>query len=67
MPDQVAIEGVGRKFQGWAESLSGAEQETLAQWLARARGEDVDAHWGAGWWQQPDAWASAWADIWARS
>jgi hypothetical protein len=67
MPDQMAIEGVGRKFQAWAENLSGGEQETLAEWLTRVRGEDVEAHWDAGWWQQPEAWLSAWADIWARS
>ena len=67
MPDQVAVEGVARKFQAWAESLSDGEQETLAGWLARAHGEDVEAHWDAGWWQQPEGWQSAWADIWARS
>ena len=67
MPDQVVIEGVGRKFQGWAESLSDEEQETLAEWLTQVRGEDVEAHWDADWWQQPEAWLSAWADIWARS
>jgi hypothetical protein len=67
MPDQVAIEGVGHKFQAWAESLSAGEQETLAEWLTRARGEDVEAHWDAGWWQQPEAWVSAWDNIWASS
>ena len=67
MPDRMAIEGVGRKFQAWAESLSGGEQETLAEWLTRGRGEDVEAHSDAGWWQQPGAWLNAWTDIWARS
>jgi hypothetical protein len=64
MPDH---EGVARKFQVWAEGLSGPEQETLAEWLVRARGEDVGAHWGAGWWQQPEAWSGAWTDVWANS
>jgi hypothetical protein len=35
----------GRKFQAWAESLSDEEQETLAEWFAPVRGEDVEADW----------------------
>jgi hypothetical protein len=58
----------GAQFQAWAESISDEEQETLAEWVARVGGEDVEAHWGAGWWQQSEASVSAWADIWpARS
>ena len=57
----------GAQFQGWAKSLSNEERETLAEWLTRVRDEDVEAHWDADWWQQPEAWLSAWADIWARS
>lgn len=64
MADQATSDRVGEKFEAWAGSLSGDEQEALAQWLSKVGGGDVEAY-GANWWQADNAWSNVW-NSWAE-
>lgn len=65
MADQGTIDRVGQKFQDWAEGLPGDEQAALAEWLGRASGDEVQG-FGTNWWQEENAWGSAWNAWWAE-
>ena len=54
---------VARKFQAWASSLPGEEQETLAAWMASMGGPEVQGY-AADWYLGEDAWAEAWMEGW---
>jgi hypothetical protein len=62
--DQATIDGVGNKFEAWAQSLSGDEQEALAEWMRSSWG-DVSPHSG-NWWAEPNAWSQAWSQGWSQ-
>lgn len=66
MADQATIDNLAEKFQQWAETLSGEEQATLAEWMNRLRG-DVSAHRADKWWDEPGAWAEYWSQSWSWS
>jgi hypothetical protein len=63
--DQGTIDRVGQKFQEWAGSLPGDEQEALAEWWGRASGDEVQG-FGANWWQGENAWSNAWNAWWSE-
>lgn len=66
MADQATIDNLAEKFQQWAETLSGEEQATLAEWMDRLRG-DVSAHRAGTWWDETGAWAEYWSQSWSWS
>ncbi len=63
MADQGTIETVAKKFQQWAETLAGDEQEALAEWMDRGW-NDVSAHRADPWWQEPKGWEKRWSAGW---
>jgi len=65
MADQASIDSVGRKWQEWAQSLPGDEQEALAEWWSRSRGDEVQG-FSANWWQEDNAWSNAWSASWSE-
>jgi hypothetical protein len=66
MADQDdTIQQLGRKFQTWADSLSGDEKQVLAQWWSSKSGDDVKGYTGS-WWESPEAWSSAWTESWSQ-
>lgn len=52
--ETVEFQPVARKFQSWAETLPPAEQETLATWLQKVGGDEIQGY-ASFWWQAPDA------------
>jgi hypothetical protein len=64
MPSKETVNSMASKWQSWASTLTGDEQEALAEWWASNSGDDVKGY-SAGWWNAPDAWANAWNDSWS--
>ena len=66
MGDQAAIDSVGQQFQAWAGGLPEGEQAVLAEWMNKARGDDVQGYGGANWWANENAWSNAWNSWWSE-
>jgi hypothetical protein len=63
MPDQATIDTVATKFEAWANSLTPAEQETLAAWWTTREGADVTGY-TATWWTETGTWTREWTNSW---